>query len=298
MSSPKIQISSEKPFILTHTPLVLSSIAVVLVIVFGGLWWRHVHDSPRRVFEGMLKNILTTRSVTRSTTSVGQQGYERIEQLSFAQPVAARTLIQLQQSSQQGQTTVTSETIGTNQADYSRYVSIDVKGGDNTKYKPIINVWGKSDVTTGQLQYLAGSTQGLLPFANLSPKVQTDFYHKIIDKKIYTVNYASTKPKKVGNKSAIDFSVTVKPAAYVSLLTELAKQNGIAQDLGLNPDDYKDQPDISLSIVVDKLSRQVLEVTYGTQKEVYSAYGVSAAIQTPETTIPFTELQQRIQAVQ
>lgn len=298
MNSFQNRSAAEKPFIVTHTPLVLTLLAAAIIVVFGGLWWKHVHDSPRRVFAGMLRSTLSTRSVTRSTTNIGQEGYERIEQLSFAAPVAARTYIQLQQTTAQGRTTVKSETIGTTDADYSRYLSIDVQGGDNTKFKPVIKVWGKADAATGQPQYLLQSIQGLLPFANLTPASLEVFVKKIQDTNVYSVNYASTKPKKVGNKSAIDFSVTVKPAAYVALLNELAKQSGISSDLGLNPNDYKDQPDININIVVDKLSRQVLEVTYGTQKESYSSYGISAAVALPEQTIPFSELQQRIQATQ
>ena len=47
---------------------------LILFVVFGGLWWTKIYNNPRRVFEGMLNNNLSTLSVTRTSTSSGQQG--------------------------------------------------------------------------------------------------------------------------------------------------------------------------------------------------------------------------------
>lgn len=299
---PKTTISEEQaslPFIVTHTPVVIVIVAVALVGIFGNLWFTRIYNSPKRVFDAMLRNNFSTSSVTRSSSTVGQEGLERVEQLSFVPPVASRTYITLSQPSEAGTTTVESETIGTRNADYSQYLRINVAGNQQgNKYAAVQNVWSRSSVADGQPQYLAQATQGLIPFGNLNASQRDQIVRLINDKKVFTVNYASTKPQKVGKKSALNFSVAVNTSAYVEMLKVLNKMTGTGDVLDLNAEDYKDQPPVTINVVVDKLTRQVLEATYGQQKEVYSAYGLAQAVDVPEKTIPFSELQQRIQTVQ
>ncbi len=295
----KTEATEAKPFIVTNTPAVLIIIGLILFIVFGGLWWTKIYNSPRRVFEGMLRNNLSTSSVTRTSTSSDQQGFERIEQLNFLQPIATRTYIKLVQPSQTGQATVETETIGTQAADYSKYLKINVGAKTaNSPYKSVEGIWGKSSLSDGEPQYLSQAMQGLVPFANLSATDRSKIISLINSKGVYKVNYASTKPKKINGKSAIDFSVAVNPAKYIEMLKEITKSAGIGGFETLDPAQYKDQPDVNITIVVDKLSRQIIEVNYGQQKEVYSAYGINQAVEVPEKTIPFSDLQQKIQAVQ
>ena len=293
------ETTDTRPFIVTNTPAVLVIIGLILFVVFGGLWWTKIYNSPRRVFEGMLNNNLSTLSVTRTSTSSGQQGFERIEQHNFSQPTATRTYIKLVQASESGQATVETETIGTQTADYSKYLKIDVggKASSNSPYKAVEGIWGKSSLADGEPQYLSQAMQGLVPFANLSSSDRARVINLINTKGVYKVNYASTKPKKINGKSAIDFSVSVSPEKYIDMLKEIAKSLGVSGFEALDSSQYKGQPDVNISIIVDKLSRQVIEVNYGQQKEVYSAYGVNQPVELPEKTIPFSDLQQKIQAV-
>lgn len=295
------ETSTEKPFIVTNTPLVLVILGLLLIGLFSGLWWNRVYNSPRRVFDGMLANNLTTTSVTRRSTATGQQGLDRIEQLSFVAPLATRSYVKITQPSTSGETSVQTETIGTQQSDFSRYLKIEVAQADGQKpksYASVEGIWAQSSLADGQPQYLVQAVQGLMPFANLNAAQRQKILKLIEDKKIYTVNYASSKPKQLNGKSAIDFSVSVNPSQYIVMLQELSKMIGLGKIDGLNAEDYKNQPPINLSVVVDKLSRQIIEITYGQQKETYSDYGLSRAIETPEKTIPAEELQQKIQAVQ
>lgn len=295
------ETSTEKPFIVTNTPLVLVILGLLLIGLFSGLWWNRVYNSPRRVFDGMLANNLTTTSVTRRSTATGQQGLDRIEQLSFVAPLATRSYVKITQPSTSGETSVQTETIGTQQSDFSRYLKIEVAQADGQKpksYASVEGIWAQSSLADGQPQYLVQAVQGLMPFANLNAAQRQKILKLIEDNKIYTVNYASSKPKRLNGKSAIDFSVSVNPSQYIVMLQELSKMIGLGKIDGLNAEDYKNQPPINLSVVVDKLSRQIIEITYGQQKETYSDYGLSRAIETPEKTIPAEELQQKIQAVQ
>lgn len=298
---PKLtETTDSRPFIVTNTPTVLVIIGIILFAIFGELWWSRIYNSPRRVFEGMLRNNLSTLSVTRTSTSSAQKGFERIEQLNFSPPIATRTYIKLVQPSQSGQATVETETIGTQSSDYSKYLKINVgdKASNPPAYKAIEGLWGRSSLSDGEPQYLSQAMQGLVPFANLSAADRTRVVNLINSKGVYKVNYASTKPKKINGKSAIDFSVSVNPAKYIEMLKEIGKSVGLNGFATLDAEQYKDQPNVNISIVVDKLSRQVIEVDYGQQKEAYSAYGINRAVELPEKTIPFSDLQQKIQAVQ
>lgn len=291
---------AEKPFIVTHTPIVLVLIGLIFFGLFGSLWWTKVHDSPRRVFADMLVNNLSTAGVTRTSSAKGVQNYERVERLSFTPTISNHSYIKISEESEAGKTTVQTETIGTKDNDYSRHLKIDVsqqEGAAPRSFKSVEGVWAKSSLINGQPQYLAQSLQSLVPFANLNAGQRKAILKLIQDKKVYTVNYASTKPKRINGKSAIDFSVSVDPVQYIALLQALNKAVGM--DVGdINPDDYKDQPAISLNVLVDKFSRQVLEVTYGQQKEIYTGYGISMPISIPKKTITVEELQQRIQSAQ
>jgi hypothetical protein len=245
----------------------------------------------------MLQNNLSTPSVTRVSEASDQVGLERIEQLSFVPPIASRTYVKLTQKTEQGQAAVQTETIGTQDSDYSKYLKIDVTGTSATKYKTIEGIWGKSGLTDGQ-QYLSQSMQGLIPFANLNAADRAKVMDVINQKQVYKVNYASTKPTHMNGKSAISFSVNVEPANYIAMMKVLAKLSGVQDLTTVNEADYKDQPAINLSIIVDKQSRQVMQVTYGQQKETYSAYGLNQPVTIPDKTIPFSDLQQKIQATE
>ena len=272
---------------------------LILFGLFGSLWWTKIHDSPRRVFADMLVNNLSTTSVTRSSAAEGPQSYDRVEQLSFTPFASNRSYVKLSQEAEGAKTSVQTETIGTRSEDYSRHLKIDIsqqEGAPSRNFNSVEGVWSKTSLEDGQPQYLSQSLQGLLPFANLNAAKRTEIIQLINEQKVYTINYASTKPKRINGKSAIDYSVSVDPAKYIALLNALNKAIGV--DLGdINPEDYKDQPPISINVVVDKRSRQVLEVVYGQQKETYSGYGLTSPIEIPEKTISVQELQQRIQSV-
>ena len=293
--------TNNQPFIITHKALSLSIIAVIIFGVAGAAWWKHVYNSPRRVFEGMIRTNLSTVSVTR-TTVLDQQGgtVEKVEQLSFVPTVASRTAAIIKQQSAEGDTNVVSETIGTTTKDYSQYVSIKTsqKGSSGTplNYDPVLNIWGES----AQPQSYQQAVLGLIPFANLKPADADAMFRKLEDKKVYTIDYSKVEPKKVGGKSALVFTVSVNTARYVEVIKEIAKTGGFSDFADLNPADYKDSAPIDVKLTVDKLSRHLLEADFvaSAQKEAYSAYGLSTPINVPTKTVPLESLQQKIQEIQ
>ncbi len=293
--------SSDQPFVVSHPALALSLVAVILVCIFSSLWWTKVHDSPRRVFMGMIKNNLSTPSVTRQTVAGQDSSVDKLEQLSFVPPYATRSLISITQDSPEGSNKVVTETVGTLSTDYSRYISIETsqkgKSGKSLDYSSVQNLWGATDPTVGPADYHSQSILGLVPFGNINSIAQQEIISKLIDGKAYTVDYSAVKPFRTAGKSALVFPVQIDAEKYIQVLKDLSKVSGNGDLSDLNPKDYAGQQPITVSIMVDKKSRHILEVSYGQQKEVYSSYGLSTPVQTPNKTIPVNELQQKIQEI-
>jgi hypothetical protein len=295
---------AEIPFVIMHKALSLSIVAIVILAIAGTAWWRHVYNSPRRVFEGMLRNNLSTASVTRSSLSNDQsEPVQKDEQLSFVPPISSRTLVTIDQKSAGDATKVRTESVGTLTNDYSRYLTINTsqKGttGKPLDYQKIIGLWGRSDAASGTPQYFQQASLGIIPFANLAPETRDDVVAAMLNKKVFTVNYAAVHPKKLNHKSALVIPVTINPVAYIGVLKTIVKAGGMGNTDALRAEDYQDSQPISVNLTVDKLSRQLMEVEYAStgQKEEYSAYGLTTPTALPDRTISLDDLQQRIQEV-
>jgi len=308
VSNPRTKVSFEPtsnlPFILAHKALSISLVAIVIFAVSGSLWWKQVYNSPQRVFESMLVNNLSTQGVSRSSVSTNQgTPVDKTEQVSFVPDIATRSIVAVNQKNPDGGSNkVLTESIGTLSADYNRYISIDTAqknaAGKPLDYSAVENIWGKADAQQGQPQYFSQSLLSLVPFANLSPSNRQKVLQAMTDKKAYDIQYDKVKPLRINGKSALVYPIKVNAEGYVGVLKMIAKNTGLGDLPGLNPASYKGQPPIEISITVDKLSRQVIEVDYGSsQKETYSAYGLSTPIKLPSKSIPASELQKKVQEI-
>lgn len=298
---PQPQSKNEQPFIVTNTPLAISIVALAILVASSLMWWTKVHDSPNRVFNGMLKNNLSVLSVTRTTTSLQDTGFSKVEQISFVSPSATHALVTIDQSEESGGSKVRTETIGTLTNDFSRYLSISTsqksESGKELDFSSVKGVWGKTEGDGSQPAYFAEALQGIVPFASLGPVARDQAIESIKTTKAYEVDFVNVKPKRIGRRSALVFPVKVNLEAYVKIIKDISKRAGVPDTSSLNPEDYKGQPPIEISLTVDKLSRQVIEVSYGQQREEYSAYGLKNPVLLPTKTISAEALQQKVQEI-
>lgn len=293
-----------QPFIVTHKAASIKLLALIIFIGSAGMWITSIYNAPARVFNGMLSNNLSTESVTRvSNTSNNGVPVEKYEQISFVPQAAARTVINIDQRTSGGDSKVMTETVGTQAADFSRYLVIETSQkndqGKALDYSSVKNLWGKGDSTSGPPQYYQQAVLGLVPFANLNDDDRQKVLKAITEKKAYTVDYSKVAPKKVGKYAALVFPVKVDTAGYIEVLKVLGKSIGLGDLADLDPAAYKDAPPIELSLVVDKASRQLIELDYvgSDQKETYTSYGLSAPVVQPTKTISVDELQQKVQSI-
>lgn len=289
----------------TTTAQRITLVAVVLFVIFGGVWCRNIYMSPRNVFWGMIDNNLATESVTRHVVQEqGGQTLDQYMQLQFGSSNSAHNLISVKQSGDTGENEVKSETIGTPKNDYSRYVSIKTPQ-KTAEGKPIdtsklVNVWAKTDDSkAGQpssAQYFQQSILGIVPYANLNYQQRRELIKLMQDKKAYDFTAEQPKTSKVEGKVVYIYTVSISPKAYIEMLQKFTKFMGL-KDVELDPGQYEGAPPLKVEMTVGKLSRQLLKIKYvdGGQEETYSAQGLEQAVTLPSKTIPISELQDRIQ---
>lgn len=293
----------KQPFLVANKSISVIILALIIFSISFYSWWKNIYNSPENVFNGMINNNLRIASVTReSKIESADTPQQKIEQLNFVPDYAVRSIITLQQNDNGQDNKVVSETIGTLKADYSRYVTIKTSQtnseGKPLDYSSVENIWSKSDPESEQPQYFNQSVLGLIMFGNIDQKTRNEYINTLKDKKAYDIQYKDAKPQKINGKSALVIPVKVNLEGYVQAVKVVAKQVGLGDLPGLEPEAYKDQTPIEIKVTIDKLSRQLLKVEYSeNQIETYSSYGIKLPVELPEKTISTSELQQKVQEV-
>src|SRR3990167_8722229 len=289
----------------TTTAQRITLVAILLFVVFGGVWCRNVYMSPSHVFWGMIDNNLATESVTRHVVQdQGGQTLDQYMQLQFGSSNTAHNLISVKQAGDMGENEVKSETIGTLKNDYSRYISIktaqktaDGKPIDASK---LVGIWAKTeDSKAGQpsnAQYFQQSILGIVPYANLNYQQRHELIKLMQDKKAYDFSGEPIKREKLNGRAVYVYTVNISPKAYIEMLQKFTKYMGL-DEMGLDPSQYEGAAPLKVEMTVGKLSRQLLKIKYvdGGQEETYSAQGLEQAVGLPSKPIPISELQDRIQ---
>ncbi len=286
---------------------VIVLVAALILIVAGWFWWQNVYMSSSNVFWGMINNNLQTASVTRHTLQIGQD--RTVDQLireQFGPVNAVQTNVTLKQKSAEGDTLVKSETIGTPNNDFSRYVKISTPqkaaNGKPIDTSKVTGVWGKSSDPkpneTSTAQYYRQSIVTIIPYGNFNSQQRQTLVDQMHDHQVYTYEASSVKSVKENNRSAYVYTIKIKPAAYIDLMKTYTKELGLG-DLGLDPSSYANSPDLTAEITVDKLSRQIVKINYpdSGQSETVADQNLQQPITLPASTIPINELQDRIQKV-
>lgn len=277
----------------------LAVVLAVLLLTAGFFWWTKVFNSPENVFWGMIENSLATSSVTRRVNQLSPGG--SVDTYSRLQTGATNASHSLE-ITKQGQTTVTKETIGTPDADYARYVGIDTDqmsvSGEPVDFSSVLGVWGKStEEQSSEAQYFNQAILGTVPFASLSSTDRREIVDFMRQNGVYTVAYNEVQKSHEDGRKIYAYKVKISPVAYFRMLQLFADKLGLPEVPALEPSQYEGVAELETEFMVGKNSRQLLAIRYlgSGQEETYSSYGLSVPIQTPQNTIPLTELQTRIQ---
>lgn len=294
-----------------QTNAVVIVAGIVILAIGGWLWWQNIYSTPERVFWGTISNNLVTTGVTKHILPSSQGSGTTVDQytrLSFGAQNMVRSQSILTQVGDTSKSTVVTETAGTVDNDYARYLSIktDQKGanGKPLDFTKIQGIWGKSaDATAGQpssASYFREAILGLVPFAHFDATTRSQVIGYMHTNDVYNVDFSKTQKTKQNGKSAYVYTVNIMPKAYAALLVDLNKRLGLGPLNGLDPSSYEGAAPIKTEFTIDKNARQLISVKYlsNNQEEDYSGYGLSVPFTLPTQTVPISELQNRIQSIQ
>ena len=288
--------------------LVLVSLSALLIIIFGGLWWRSIYSDPERVFKAMLDNSLRLTSVSKEVNQTGNgQEVRQFVDLEFGPEhrVLSRTLL-----TQLGDTptTVETESIGTPTTDYVRYIDIDTEqtkpSGEPLDFSGVLGIWGSSDVdqpdatTNGELYN--ESILGIVPFGVFDQAQRRELLKLIEDENIYEVDYSAVSKEIQDGRPRYIYSLTVDAEAYIKLLKRFGELHGLNHLSELDPAAYAGQERLPFVITADVWSRQLERIEYsaGDRIETFGSHNAVRGIELPAQVVSVDEIQSRLQALQ
>ncbi|HKR81628.1 MAG TPA: hypothetical protein VJR27_01370 [Candidatus Saccharimonadales bacterium] len=299
------------PLDVPRLPLYLYLTGIVVLLLTGWLWWAKASTNPTRVFNGMLANSLSTMSTTLNLSQSGSSAKEAI-QIQFGGTTAAHAVTTLSQNSN----TVTTETIGTPTADYTRYTSIKTgkvgKNGKPLDLSKVQNVWAKTTAAEATNQQNIPLFQqavlgiGLpigsvpVPMGAVSSKDRAALLAQIAGDNVYSPNFSKMKKGTVHGRLAYAYPVTLQPVTYARLMQNFAKALGLHTLDTFDPNSLSGKQPIEMTFIVDAHAKQLVEIDYatGNYKETYSSYGAVMPVTLPKNPISNGELQQRLSVLE
>lgn len=279
---------------------------VLLIIIAVFLWWQFVYQNPQRVFDDMLANNLETTSVTKQQKQgSGAQSVVQTVRMQLGGTNAADWLVKIKQAN----SNVTTESIGTPQVGYVRYLAASTKqkhtNGKGYDFSKLLNIWGKADPKDSKnvLNQLFGqtlldiSTAPLPPIGNLQPDDRQNVLQFTHDQSVFNADFDKVTTGTVDSRPVYVYPVSVKLEPYLRMMQAFARDSGLHQLDSLDPSQYRSAQPVKLTIKVDRWSHQLRQVQYDTAKftQSYTDYGLELPIQIPEHTIPVSELQTKLQ---
>lgn len=281
--------------------------ALGLLILLGGLfgWYQYVHRSTYGVFWDTIDNNLNIYGVTR-TIEQNNNGatFKQKLQISLGANNVARGVTTVVQPSQEGKTTIVSETIGTPSANYARYVDISItgKGVSQPDVSTVKNVWSQEPLIVGANQNESILAEGLFssfPLADLTQPQRQEVVQFMKDSKVYSVDYKAAKVVTRAGKQAYEYTVLVNLESYIATLKKIDSMMGLGQLRTVDPKAYADAEPAQLTVANSINGRQLLEVDYAgsTRTEKYSSYGARFSADIPKTTLKRSDLEQKIQSI-
>lgn len=277
-------------------------VAIILLVVAAVIWWQAVYLSPQRVWNDMLVNNLSTTAVTKNeiSTSNGSSVVQRVN-LQLNGDNSSRWFVTVQQNS----ATVTTDSIGTPTTGYVRYTDITPTAKDSSD---VLGVWAKAadgDKNSALPQLFAESLLDMNaapvpPVGNMTPSDRADMLSYIKIQNVFAVDYSKVSHSVINGRQVDNFPVSVKLAPYIRLMQAYAKAYGLTALDNLSANQYQTAAPVKLTVAVDRLSHQMVRVTYPTTgfSETYTDYGIARPVTLPAKTITEAALQARISQLQ
>jgi hypothetical protein len=252
----------------------------------------------------MVHTSLSTYGVTKHVSQKQGSGeLDQYVQLNLGAQNTSRTIVAIsEQSSSSGKTKIVTETIGTPETNFVRYQDIQTndQAAQGKDFSKVLNQWAKDpiDGSSGNSSF-AEAIFDVVPFARLTPGQRKTIVQLAQREQVYKVDFGSIVRRQENGREAYEYTVSVNPAKYVTLLKAVDAAMGLNQLKNLDAKQYEKAAPVQAKLTVDVLSRQLLKISFegGAREEKLSAYGVTANIQAPSKTIPREELENLLKTI-
>lgn len=284
-------------------------VAALVILAGAGMyaWWQFSYTNPEKVFNRMVANNLSTPSVTKSSTQAADG--QSLEQTSILvttpkQYVASQSTLKQGEGDQASE--VVTETLAFPSEEFTRYISITTaqksSSGKPFNFDKVLGTWGRTtpeDVESGGPQTYSQTILGIVPMGTMNAAQRKELVSYIQKNNVFGVDANKATKTWKNNRLVYTYEGSVKPIPYVTMLKVFARNMGMRQLEGINPEQYKNSAPIAFTVDVDVISGQMTAVKYtdSERTEVYSAYGYRPVVNTPKDAIPIGELQDRLQQI-
>lgn len=273
-------------------------VALSLFIVSGWLWWTRVFTDSERVFNDMLANSLKSKSVSRKVAQKDQSS--SIDQTIYVdfrpREVNSQTVTKLSEKGMDRQvTTVTTETIGTPNTDYVRYLSAE--GAENLSVAgnldSVLGTWAERGSSSEETTFLNEALFSIVPFGSLTSEQREELLSFMKEKNVYEQTRAERSF--TDGRYVYSYGILIRPYALVESLAKYAELTGQGSASQLNLESYASAAPIHVQMLVDIPTRQLIGIEYSNgRSETIENTNLFREITIPNDAIPFQELQQRL----
>ena len=304
----------DRAFQRQYIPHWLFAGGAVLLIISAVVWWTQVYQNAYNVYWDMLASSLATASDTKHI--VENTNGTHLNQY-ITQQFGPNAKAYGQTTLSDSVSTVKTESIGTLDADFIRYTSIQTKqkskNGKAFDFSKALGRWAMSPAanvaasssssnTPFFTQTLLGLGGGnLIPIANLQQAQRQYLINQLHQNDVFDTTFSNVRRGTVNGQAVYVYDVTVNPVAYVAFQKAFAADLGLHTLDNIDPNNYQGQQPIQVEVSVGILSHHLAEINYGSSsahQEYYSSFGIPLNVATPTATISSQMLQNLISQTQ
>ena len=269
------------------------------LIIIAALWtgYAKYYSAPKRVFNTMLANNLSTEGFTRETSQAAcvpnSQG-SNIIQTSFSPSPTIHCITHINN----GSVKLTIESIGNTGGDYQRYsfVQTSAVAPKQDKYSKVYDMWIKnSGSPTAQPNLYGQLLNTPVLFANLTPSQSKELTSSLSN--VYQVDYKNVAKERSGMRETYTYSVIVPLKKFATTEKTYADILKLPIASRIDPRSYPDSSKVAVKFTIDVLSRHLKQVQFQSVTETYSSYGVAPLVNIPTKTVSLQQLQNAFQSV-
>lgn len=276
----------------------------LLILISLILWWTRVSVQPERVFWGAVTNSLTSSGVTLGIHSTSD-GTDDTQKIQYA--LGTTNTVHAMRTVRQGATTVNTESVGDTKRSFTRYTDVSTsKKSDDGKapnLSGVIGVWAESssaDQSPLLQQVALGTALPLgavpMPIGMLQPEDRKELIDQMKNRSLYQTQFNKVKRERKDGRLLYTYEVTMQPVLYLTVMKSFAQSVGLRDLDNLDPNRYEGAASIAISITVDAHAQQLMQVASKDTgyTETFNGHGVRPNVTMPKTSIPMSDLQQRL----